>query len=228
MPAAHEPAFSEHLATNRYFDRTFSRDAVKVLPGEYFVATTDLVMVTVLGSCVSACIRDREKGIGGMNHFMLPEGGNAGLNSSSARPLQGASVEHALFEVDDDAPARPGRVARVDHQVDDHLLKLGARRHALEAKVFGGGQVMASLTRSQVGEKNAEFVLNYLKLESIPVVARDLLDVYPRKVYFFPANGRVMQKKLVTMHNDTVAERESEYARRLNRDSIEGDVELFG
>ncbi|MCB1893859.1 MAG: chemoreceptor glutamine deamidase CheD [Zoogloeaceae bacterium] len=205
MPAAHEPAFSEHLATNRYFDRTFSRDAVKVLPGEYFVATTDLVMVTVLGSCVSACIRDREKGIGGMNHFMLPEGGNAGLNSSSAR--YGAYAMEVLL---------------------NHLLKLGARRHALEAKVFGGGQVMASLTRSQVGEKNAEFVLNYLKLESIPVVARDLLDVYPRKVYFFPANGRVMQKKLVTMHNDTVAERESEYARRLNRDSIEGDVELFG
>ncbi|MCB1915286.1 MAG: chemoreceptor glutamine deamidase CheD [Rhodocyclaceae bacterium] len=205
MPAAHEPEFSEHLATNRYFDRTFSRDAVKVLPGEYFVATTDLVMVTVLGSCVSACIRDREKGIGGMNHFMLPEGGQSGLTSSSAR--YGAYAMEVLL---------------------NHLLKLGARRHALEAKVFGGGQVMASLTKSQVGEKNAEFVLNYLQLESIPVVARDLLDVYPRKVYFFPANGRVMQKKLVTMHNDTVAERESEYARRLNRVSIEGDVELFG
>ncbi|MCB1906378.1 MAG: chemoreceptor glutamine deamidase CheD [Rhodocyclaceae bacterium] len=205
MPAAHEPAFSEHLATNRYFDRTFGRDAVKVLPGEYFVATTDLVMVTVLGSCVSACIRDRDKGIGGMNHFMLPEGGNAGLASSSAR--YGAYAMEVLL---------------------NHLLKLGARRQALEAKVFGGGQVMASLTRSQVGEKNVEFVLNYLRMESIPVVAKDLLDVYPRKVYYFPANGRVMQKKLVTMHNDTVAERETEYARRLSRDSIEGDVELFG
>ena len=80
------PGFIEHLAGNRYFDRHFETEAVKVLPGEYFVTTTDMVLVTVLGSCVSACIRDRERRIGGMNHFMLADGANTSdIASASAR-----------------------------------------------------------------------------------------------------------------------------------------------
>lgn len=206
MPAGREAAYSEHLATNRYFDRTFARDAVKVLPGEYFVSTSDLVMVTVLGSCVSACIRDRERGIGGMNHFMLPDcGPDASVMSSSAR--YGAYAMEVLM---------------------NHLQKLGARRASLEAKVFGGGRVMSSLSQALVGERNADFVLRYLRTESVPVVAQDLLDVYPRKVYFFPASGRVMLKRLVRNNNDTVERREREYEARLRQDEISGDVELFG
>lgn len=206
MPVEREPAFTEHLASNRYYDRTFDRDAVKVLPGEYFVTTRDLVLVTVLGSCVAACIRDRETGIGGMNHFMLPDGGgDGGVMSASAR--YGTYAMEVLV---------------------NHLLKLGARRRALEAKVFGGGRVMASLRQSQVGERNAEFVLRYLQTEAIPVVAQDLLDVYPRKVYFFPISGRVMQKKLVKINNDTLARREREYADSLRGERMSGDIELFG
>ena len=200
-----EPGYLEHLATNRYFDRTFDCDAVKVLPGEYFVTTADILLVTVLGSCVSACIRDRDKGLGGMNHFMLPDASEGGMLSSSAR--YGAYAMEVLL---------------------NHLLKLGARRSSLEAKVFGGGQVLASLTQTQVGEKNAQFVLDYLHTERIPIVAQDLLDIYPRKVYFFPANGRVMMKKLVRVKNDTLIEREREYQARLRRDNVQGDVELFG
>ncbi|MEN9427613.1 chemoreceptor glutamine deamidase CheD [Thauera aminoaromatica] len=200
-----EPGYLEHLATNRYFDRTFDCDAVKVLPGEYFVTTADILLVTVLGSCVTACIRDRDKGLGGMNHFMLPDASEGGMLSSSAR--YGAYAMEVLL---------------------NHLLKLGARRSSLEAKVFGGGQVLASLTQTQVGEKNAQFVLDYLRTERIPVVAQDLLDIYPRKVYFFPVNGRVMMKKLVRVKNDTLIEREREYQARLRRDNVQGDVELFG
>ena len=200
-----EPGYLEHLATNRYFDRTFDCDAVKVLPGEYFVTTADILLVTVLGSCVTACIRDRDKGLGGMNHFMLPDASEGGMLSSSAR--YGAYAMEVLL---------------------NHLLKLGARRSSLEAKVFGGGQVLASLTQTQVGEKNAQFVLDYLRTERIPVVAQDLLDIYPRKVYFFPVNGRVMMKKLVRVKNDTLMEREREYQARLRRDNVQGDVELFG
>ncbi|WP_374242520.1 chemoreceptor glutamine deamidase CheD [Zoogloea sp.] len=200
-----EPGYLEHLATNRYFDRTFDCDAVKVLPGEYFVTTADILLVTVLGSCVTACIRDRDKGLGGMNHFMLPDSSEGGMLSSSAR--YGAYAMEVLL---------------------NHLLKLGARRSSLEAKVFGGGKVLASLSQAQVGEKNAQFVLDYLNTERIPVVAQDLLDVYPRKVYFFPANGRVMMKKLVRVKNDTLIEREREYQARLRRDNVQGDVELFG
>lgn len=200
-----EAGYLEHLATNRYFDRTFECDAVKVLPGEYFVTTADILLVTVLGSCVTACIRDRDKGLGGMNHFMLPDASEGGMLSSSAR--YGAYAMEVLL---------------------NHLLKLGARRSSLEAKVFGGGKVLASLTQAQVGEKNAQFVLDYLHTERIPVVAQDLLDVYPRKVYFFPVSGRVMMKKLVRVKNDTLIEREREYQARLRRDNVQGDVELFG
>ena len=154
-----EAGYVEHLATNRYFDRTFGCDAVKVLPGEYFVTTSDIVLVTVLGSCVTACVRDRDKGLGGMNHFMLPQnGGEPGVLSSSAR--YGAYAMEVLL---------------------NHLLKLGARRSNLEAKVFGGGKVLASLSQAQVGEKNVDFVLDYLHTERIPIVAQDLLVIYPRK-----------------------------------------------
>jgi chemotaxis protein CheD len=199
-----ELGFVEHLAGNRYFDRHFEVEAVKVLPGEYFVTTSNMVLVTVLGSCVSACVRDREKGIGGMNHFMLAESTEESAVSASAR--YGTYAMEILV---------------------NHLLKLGARRNALEAKVFGGGRVMASLTSSQVGERNAKFVMEFLATEGINVAAKDLLDVYPRKVYYFPNNGRVLVKKLVRMHNDTLIRREKEYAARLVEAPVAGDIELF-
>ena len=88
--------------------------------------------------------------------------------------------------------------------------------------------MLASLSQAQVGEKNVEFVLDYLQTERIPVVAQDLLDIYPRKVYFFPVSGRVMMKKLVRVKNDTLIAREREYEARLRRDNVQGDVELFG
>jgi chemotaxis protein CheD len=199
-----EAAYVEHLAGNRYFDPTFSAEAVKVLPGEYFVTTTDMLLVTVLGSCVSACIRDKTKGIGGMNHFMLADSGEPSVTSASAR--YGTYAMEILI---------------------NHLLKLGARRSNLEAKVFGGGRVMSALASSNVGERNCSFVLEFLRTEGIPVAARDLLDIHPRKVYFFPATGRVLVKKLTRLHNDTLLRRESEYAARLSQAPISGDIELF-
>jgi len=198
-------SFTEHLASNRYYDRTFEVEAVKVLPGEYYASTSNMVLVTVLGSCISACIRDREKNIGGMNHFMLANGGNTdGSNSASAH--YGVYAMEVLI---------------------NHLLKLGARRSNMVAKVFGGGRVMSSLSSSQIGERNSEFVLSFLKTEGIPVMSKDLLDIYPRKVYFFPSSGRALVKKLVRLHNDTLVRREKEYEARLTEAPIAGDIELF-
>jgi len=194
---------SEHLARNRYYDRVFKYDAVKILPGEYYIADQDMVLVTVLGSCVTACIRDRETGVGGMNHFMLAEGGD---------DLVGPSARYGVYAME---------------ILINHLLKNGARRQNLEAKVFGGGRVLSSLAGAMIGERNADFVIKYLKTEQIPVLARDLLDVYPRKVYFFPQTGRVLVKRLTRLHNDTLARREREYAARLNGAPIAGVVELF-
>jgi chemotaxis protein CheD len=202
--AAPEHGPLEHLASNLYFDRLFASPAVKVLPGEYYVTQRDMVLVTVLGSCVTACVRDVDSGIGGMNHFMLPEDGGRGVASVSAR--YGTFAMEVLI---------------------NHLQKLGARRGRLEAKVFGGGAVLESLVSSKVGARNAEFVLDYLKTEKIPIVAKDLLDSYPRKVYFFPQSGQVMVRKLHRVHNDTLFTREKAYRSQLAETKVDGDIELF-
>jgi len=197
----------EHLATNLYYDRNFNLDAAKVLPGEYYVTGRDMVIVTVLGSCVAACIRDSQSGIGGMNHFMLPDS-HADENS----PLS-ASARYGTYAME---------------ILLNQLAKLGARRANLEAKVFGGGNVLKGLTVINVGQRNADFVQEFLATEQIRIVARDLVDIYPRKVYYFPKSGKVMMRKLRATHNETILDREKDYSSRLKKSSVEGDVELFG
>jgi chemotaxis protein CheD len=201
---AREPAPPDCFATNHYYDRTHGINAVKVLPGEFYATQKDLLLVTVLGSCVAACIRDPDLGVGGMNHFMLPDADSAGPAGNAAR--YGSYAMEMLI---------------------NHLIKLGAARERLEAKVFGGGSVIAGMTHANVGERNAEFVLKFLRTEGIRVVARDLNDVFPRKVYFFSASGRVMVKKLRNMHNNTIVEREISYRSRLVSEPAGGEVELF-
>ncbi|MBW8897400.1 MAG: chemoreceptor glutamine deamidase CheD [Massilia sp.] len=196
---------NSHFATNVYYDRTFDCDAAKILPGEYYYTAKDMLIVTVLGSCVSACIRDRTRGLGGMNHFMLPDGGEPG-NPVSASMRYGTYAMEVLI---------------------NDLLKSGARRENLEAKVFGGGAVLRGFSAMNVGERNAAFVINFLKTERIPVAAEDLNDIYPRKVYFFPRTGKVLVKKLMQTHNDTLAKRELDYASRLKVTPVAGAVDLF-
>lgn len=198
--------YEEVLAPNHYFDRNFDIEAAKILPGEYYVTGRDMLLVTVLGSCVAACIRDPVSGIGGMNHFMLPEGGGDEHNPLSASARYGGYAMEVLI---------------------NQLVKLGASRGRLEAKVFGGAAVLRGFTTVNVGAKNSEFVLEYLHSERIRVLAQDLLDLYPRKVYFWPSTGRVLVRKLKTVHNNTIVEREKDYGQRLRSSSIAGDVELF-
>lgn len=198
--------FQEVLSPNRYFDNTFDMEAVKLLPGEYYVTNRNMVIVTVLGSCVAACIRDRVTGVGGMNHFMLPENKSEGDSPVATAARYGAYAMEMMI---------------------NQLLKSGAKRSNLEAKLFGGGNVLRGFTVTNVGERNVDFALEYLKNESIRVVAKSLLDIYPRKVYFFPTSGKVMMKKLQHANNDTIIEREAEYGSRLKHADIQGDVELF-
>ncbi|MBU3736671.1 MAG: chemoreceptor glutamine deamidase CheD, partial [Methylobacterium sp.] len=172
----------------------------------YYVTRRQMLLVTTLGSCVAACIRDTSNGIGGMNHFMLPE--NAGDQGSWGT----SSTRYGTYAME---------------MLINQLLKLGARRDNLEAKLFGGGAVIKNMSSTNVGERNARFGINYLKTEGIPVVAKDLLDIYPRKVYFFPNTGKVLVKKLRTLHNDTIFTREREYSSRLVESKVEGDIELF-
>lgn len=189
-----------------YYDRKFSCQVAKIMPGEFYVTSTDMAISTVLGSCVSACIRDTRLNIGGMNHFMLPG------NSDVFNPLS--------------ASARYGSYAM--EVLINEILKRGASREHLEAKIFGGGNVVESMTTSDVGKRNAQFVIDYLGFESIPIVARDLLDTFPRKVVFFPQTGRVLMKRLRTSSVDReVLEIESRYSKSLGQTPVSNDIELF-
>jgi chemotaxis protein CheD len=109
----------------------------------------------------------------------------------------------------------------------NQILKQGAKRENLEAKVFGGGAVIKNMNAMNVGDDNAKFALEYLRKERIPIMAEDLLGVLPRKVYFFPATGKVLVKKLNSLPNDTIIVREQEYSVRLSKAAIAGDIELF-
>lgn len=185
-----------------YYEQNFQFDAVKVLPGEYFVSPENLVIVTVLGSCIAACIWDARVRLGGMNHFMLPdgEGGEgAGRYGSYAMEL-----------------------------LINEMMKLGARRESMQAKVFGGGQVMHNFTTMNVGERNTRFVLDYLQTERIAVVSQDVLDIYPRKVCFFPVTGKAMVKRLAHAHPETLlAEERKGSAAVVVKTTAGGSVDLF-
>ena len=183
------PSRLDARATRHYFDSAFHCPAVKVLPNEYYVAAGEDIMIsTVLGSCVAACIRDPRAGVGGMNHFMLPEGD--GDSPSSATMRYGAFAMEVLI---------------------NELLKAGAARERLEAKVFGGGAVLSAMQQLNIGERNARFVLNYLNTEGIPVLAQDLGDVHARRIGYFPRDGRVMVRRLAPHHHKAevlIAQRE--------------------
>jgi len=185
-----------------FYDNHFQSDAVKVLPGEYFVSNQDIVIMTVLGSCIAACIWDSKAAVGGMNHFMLPDGD---ANDTSGR--YGSFAMEMLI---------------------NEMIKLGARRENMQAKVFGGGAVMSGFTTINVGERNTRFVMNYLHTERITVVSKDVLDVYPRKVVFFPTTGKAMVKKLAHAHPDQLesSERKGNPA-ILARHTSGGSVDLF-
>lgn len=197
----------EEVSTTLYFDRTFDCNAAKISPGEYYFTDKDMVIVTVLGSCVSACIRDSVTGIGGMNHFMLPDSAAADKDSPVSESMRyGTYAMEVLI---------------------NQLLRNGARRENLEAKIFGGGNVLKSFTTMNVGDRNAIFVRKFLKEERIKVTGEDLLDIYPRKVYYFPKTGKVLVKKLKNMHNDTLVKREEAYASKLKVADVGGEIDLF-
>jgi chemotaxis protein CheD len=176
-----------------YVDRNFQLPAAKIGPGEVYATQRDMLIVTVLGSCVSACLRDPDANVGGMNHFMLP--------------FQAAGPQGPLSE-----SARYGAYAM--ELLVNHLLSLGARRERIQAKVFGAGRIVPGM--SDVGARNADFALEYLEREKIPVMASDLGKEEASKVYFFPRSGRVLLKRLKQLPNDTVLRRERLYAEKLH------------
>ena len=195
----------EHV--NRYWDPVNQTWAAKILPGEYYVSVHDELITTVLGSCISVCIRDKVRGIGGMNHFMLPS--NDERDSSWNEKVNSAT--------------RYGNHA-MEHLIND-ILKVGGNRRDLEAKMFGGGHVLK--IELNIGGKNADFARHYLAREGLNLVAEDVEGKDPRKIQFYPRSGRARVKKLRKVNNNTIARREQQYFRNIERVRPHTDVELF-
>jgi chemotaxis protein CheD len=183
-----------------FYDAHFKNDAVKILPGEYFVHHEDILIMTTLGSCIAACLWDRHARLGGMNHFMLPDGaGDSGRYGSYAMEL-----------------------------LINEMLKRGASRSSMEAKVFGGGQVITGMNSMNVGERNTQFVIDYLKTERIPILSKDVLDIHPRKVCFLPASGKAMVKRLAPANAESLWAQDRAAAQRaVPAATGGGSVDLF-
>jgi chemotaxis protein CheD len=193
------------VAGRRFYDVASGTWMVKVFPGDFYVTDrADETLVTVLGSCVAACIRDPRLGIGGMNHFMLPQGRTGGW---------GRDPESTRF----------GNFAM--EKLINELMKMGCSRESLEIKVFGGGNVTES--NIAVGTDNAQFALRYLEAERLRCVAQDLGGRFPRRIHYSPATGRVVRRLLGRDASGAVARDEFEHAKRLSTRAPAGEIDLF-
>lgn len=214
MPATsariHQAALSQPPALpgfeniKRWWDRSSEKLTARILPGEYYVSREDEIITTVLGSCVSACIRDPIIGIGGMNHFMLPHGTGIGNIAGN------------------DSATRYGSFA-MEHLIND-ILSHGGKRERLEIKLFGGGNVLSGMT--DIGSRNIAFVREYLRVETLPAVSEDLGGTHPRKINYFPATGKVMLKKL-RRTSDNIIRQEENYRHSLEDNPVAGEIDLF-
>lgn len=202
------PPLTENRAGRRFYDSTQAAWMVKVLPGEFYVTSDpEEVLVTVLGSCVSACIRDPHARIGGMNHFMLVQ------NKLGQRGAWGNELESARF----------GNFAM--EKLINGMIKRGCARERMEIKVFGGANVTSA--RNEIGTENSDFVLRYLAEEGLPCAAQDLRGPYPRRIVYFPMTGKVVRRLLTGRDQDTAVREESDYAASLVARKPSSDIQLF-
>ncbi|MEI7841809.1 MAG: chemoreceptor glutamine deamidase CheD [Gallionellaceae bacterium] len=198
------PGF-EHI--RRGWNDSHDTFAARLNPGEYYVTKNEEAVYTTLGSCISACIRDRVTGVGGMNHFMLPA--STGEGGWKAAGL-GASTRYGNFAM--------------EHLINE-ILKNGGSRKNLEVKLFGGGRIIANMT--DVGMRNIAFARDYVSTEGLLVTSEDVGDVYPRMVVYFPSTGKVRVKRLRSLHNNTIVEQETKYLHTIEDKPVGGDIELF-
>lgn len=192
---------------HRYWDHKHQLFSAKLLPGEYYVTGSGEIITTVLGSCVAACVRDKALRIGGMNHFMLPIYAHFGIWENT---------DHNLA-------TRYGNFA-MEHLINA-IMKQGGQRKNFEVKLFGGGSVLNTLM--DIGDRNIQFVKDYMRTEGLRIVSEDLAGPYPRRLVYFPATGRALVKKLRSLDNDTIARREQRYSHILDEQPVRSEVDLF-
>ena len=178
---------------------------IHIVQGEQYVDDNpNTVLTTILGSCISACIWDKTIGLGGMNHFLLP-GTDAG---SQHRMLEGDAMRFGVHAME---------------LLVNGLLRRGAQRHRLQAKLFGGARMIKGLT--DIGELNATFAERFLKAEGIAIAGGSLRGEQGRRIQFWPVTGRARQ---VLLAKETASIMRAESTRPVPPTPPgQGTVELF-
>jgi chemotaxis protein CheD len=187
----------------RYYDSAESAWVAQVLPGDYYVTVAPELITTVLGSCVSSCVRDPVIGIAGLNHFMLP--GQTGGSFQT-----GEALRYGCFAVE---------------RLLNELVKHGALRERLEIKVFGGGKVIAGM--SDIGRKNIDFIHEYFETEGLRIAAEDTGGTWARRVRYHASTGRTMIQRLETQEASDVVRTEAKLRQSLSIAPQRGEVDLF-
>ncbi len=203
----HHSLLKDAVQTGRkkYFDARHNKNVVRVLPGDHYVSKRkDEMIVTILGSCVAACIRDPKTGIGGMNHFMLPESNSGKWGTVNANMRYGNFAMETLI---------------------NEILKTGCPRERLEVKLFGGGNVIPGTLK--VGDQNGKFALNYLQYEGFKPKACDLGGKHARRIHYFPETGKVDRLLLKRTADVAFLKEENDYRSRLPKEMGSGEIDLF-
>jgi chemotaxis protein CheD len=189
-----------------YYDHRFNARIINVAPGNQETASAPgHVLSTVLGSCVAACLRDPLAGVGGMNHFLLPGDGADAAPSTDDMRFGVASMEVLI----------------------NALIKKGASRQRLEAKVFGGATLMGVSTLTSVGARNAAFVLRFITREGITLAAQDMGGTFPRRANYEPATGRAWVNRLDTPRAAGIVASEASYRQSIVQRNHAADLEVF-
>lgn len=192
------------MKSRHSFDPALGRPVVKLFSGDWYVSTNpEEMLVTILGSCVAACLRDPYARVGGMNHFLLP-------STDQSQDITSNATRYGTYAME---------------TLINDILKAGGRKDRLEAKVFGGGNVTNN--SAKIGSKNAAFIRAFLKDEKIPVLAEDLEGNLPRRVHYTPGDGKVMMRRLHRVDDLQVVEEEKKYQRSLVAKPVEGEIDLF-
>lgn len=194
--------------TGRYFDARLGLNVVMVLPGRHYVTKSpDEMIVTLLGSCIAACIRDPVTSIGGLNHFLLPESDTGHWGKTA------------------DAAMRYGNHA-METLIND-IIKLGGAKSRLEVKIFGGARVIEGASTLSVGQRNIDFVQNYLRNERLNTAATHLGGTLPRRIHYFPMTGKVQMRQMQRAADRELFKEEIAYRDQIKVDENAGDAELF-
>jgi chemotaxis protein CheD len=187
---------------NRHWNPKFQAPLARILPGEIYVTKEDEHISTLLGSCISVCMRDKLTGVGGMNHFMLP-----------TKPTHNARSDenYGMYAIE---------------LLINGIIKNGGKRHNLECRIFGGGDVISNISH-RVGANNLAFTLNFLRNEKIPILSKNTGAKTAQMVYYHPLSGNAYAIQPGKEEASQVKKLEKTYLNKINKDMERDDITYF-